>query len=271
MPLVVHFNHMAQEASGHYYVMLCDDDEITSNFVSELVGILDSNPDVSIGIAKQEVIDISGRVMRTSSSQIPARMTGEDFIRMWCTGRHGFKSWVTFLGRTEEIRKCGGLLETPYGNQADNALIVKLGVGRQVAFSQRCAFRNRSYEESAGISCSCLALAEDTRLFLSFLESDPHVCEFAGAHPIQWAESKQLLINMAWETYHARWATLYRRRLSRMAWFRAAFFLPFIPAYYRAVAATLTGAMTAMVSAPARKYLPRTYQAYRALRYGKSV
>ena len=271
VPLVAHFNHILQDASGHYYVMLCDDDEISPTYVSELVAILQADPKVALAFAKQEVVDFSGRVIRTSSAHVPERMTGEDFIRMWCTGQHGFKSWVTFLGRTEDMRACGGFLDTPYGNQADNALVTRLCLGNQVAFNQRCVFRNRSYEESSGISCGCLQFAEDTRLFLRFLDSDPHVCAFASAQPHQWARSKELLIKMAWETYHIRWATLYRRRLSRSSWLRAAFALPFIPAYYRAVSRTLADTVKAMVSLPARKYLPRTYRAYRTLRYGRSV
>src|SRR5262245_23189300 len=74
VPLVAHFNHILQDASGHYYVMLCDDDEISPNFVSELAAILQADPRVALAIARQEVMNFSGRVIRTSSAHIPERM-----------------------------------------------------------------------------------------------------------------------------------------------------------------------------------------------------
>src|SRR5580692_8225700 len=39
--IATHFNQLLQEATGEYYVVLCDDDEISANYVSELVGVLE--------------------------------------------------------------------------------------------------------------------------------------------------------------------------------------------------------------------------------------
>src|SRR5688572_32233840 len=36
-----HFNQIINAASGKYFMLLCDDDEISSNYVSELVGLLE--------------------------------------------------------------------------------------------------------------------------------------------------------------------------------------------------------------------------------------
>jgi glycosyltransferase involved in cell wall biosynthesis len=271
VPLVAHFNHLLQEASGNYYVQLCDDDEISPSFASELVGILEDDPRVSVAFARQEVVDFSGCIIRTSSGQIPERMTGEEFVQAWCTYQYGFKSWVTFLGRTKEIRDCGGMLESPYGTHADDSLVLKLCLGNLVAFSQRCAFRNRAYEESSGYSCSWRDLAEDTELFLRFLDSDPTICKFASAEKERWTESKKLMVKMTWETYHGRWATVYRKRLSWYSWLRAAFAMPFIPAYYHAVLRTLVGGLRTAVSEPVKKFLPGTRRMFRTLKDDKSV
>jgi glycosyltransferase involved in cell wall biosynthesis len=268
VPIVAHFNQLIHEASGHYYVVLCDDDEISPNYVSELVGILESNPRVSVAIAKQEVVDFSGRVIRTSSGQIPERMTGEEFIHAWCTYQHGFKTWVTFLGRTNEIRDRGGMPQFPRGTHSDDGLVLKLCLGNQIACSQRCTFRSRLHEESSGYSSTWRELAEDTRLFLRFLDSDPTILEFAKTQPDRWAESKKLLIKMTWETYLGRWEGIYQKRLSRSSWFRAAFAMPFIPAYYHAVFRILVGAAKSAALPPIKKFFPGVYKRYRALKCG---
>jgi hypothetical protein len=44
---------------------------------------------------------------------------------------------------------------------------------------------------------------------------------------------------MIWKTYLRRWKGMYRKTLPPIQWIRAAFVLPFIPAYYRAVISTL--------------------------------
>ena len=269
LPLVTHFNNIMREASGDYYVQLCDDDEISPGFVSDLVGILEGDSRVSVAFAKQEVVDFSGHVIRTSVDQIPERMTGEEFIQSWCTYQYGFKSWVTFLGRTKDIKACGGMLESRYGTHADDSLVLKLCLGNMVAFSPRCAFRNRSYEESSGYSCSWQDLADDTQVFLSFLDADPSICRFGKKEKQRWAESKQLLVKMAWETYYGRWTTVYRRRLSRWAWLRAAFAMPFIPAYYQAVLRTFFIEAKMAVTAPVKKFLPGTRKIYRTLKEGR--
>ena len=36
-----HFNQLVQEATGEYFVLLCDDDQISANFVTELVAVLE--------------------------------------------------------------------------------------------------------------------------------------------------------------------------------------------------------------------------------------
>ena len=267
VPIVTHFNQLVREASGEYYLVLCDDDEISANYVSELVGILESNPRVTVAIAKQEVIEPGGHIIRTSSDQLPEQLTGEEFVQLWCTREHGFKTWVTFLGRTSEIRDCGGMLETPHGTHADDALILKLCLGSRVAFNPRCAFRNRSYDESSGYACGWRELAEDTDLFLRFLDSDPTICRFAGAQADQWAKVKKQLVKMTWETYHGRWAGVYRKRLSRPSWLRAAFAMPFMPDYYCAVLRTLISVPKAAVAAQIKRLFPWGHKMYRALRY----
>jgi glycosyltransferase involved in cell wall biosynthesis len=243
VPMVAHFNQLPREASGQYFVMLCDDDEISPNYISDLVGILDSDPRISAAFGHEEIVDFSGHILHTSSADVPPLMTGDEFIRAWCTYRYRFGTWVTFLGRTQNIRDLGGMPEFTYGTHSDDGLLVKLSLGRLIAFSQGSTFRKRKYSESAGRSMSCLNLADDTRKFLRFLETDPCVREFSKTQPRQWAESKDLLIKMTWETYAGRLNTMYREQLSGIRWLRAAFAMPFIPSYYRQVLRAMLGGL----------------------------
>ncbi len=265
--IATHFNQLLQEAAGEYYVVLCDDDEISANYVSELVSVLESNPRVSIALARQEIMETSGRVTQTSSAQLPERITGEEFIHLWCARTHGYESWVTFLGRTREIRDCGGLPEFSIGTHSDNALIVKLCLGNRVAFNQRCTFRYRLHEESAGLSAPWEILIEGTKSFLEFLDSDPYILKFAHAHPDQWAGLRESLCRMTWETYLGRLESIYRKRLSWPSWFRAAFAMPFIPAYYFALFRGLIHEAKIAVVTPLKRLLPGAYRIYRSLRY----
>ena len=48
--IITHFNQIVHQASGDYYVPLQDDDEISSNYVSELVKLLERYPQASFAM-----------------------------------------------------------------------------------------------------------------------------------------------------------------------------------------------------------------------------
>jgi hypothetical protein len=66
-----HFNQIINAASGKYFVMLADDDELSPNYVSELVRRLEQHPEASVAIAMQEIIDENGAVIRRSKDALP--------------------------------------------------------------------------------------------------------------------------------------------------------------------------------------------------------
>ena len=66
-----HFNQIVHAAAGKYFVLLMDDDEISSNYVSELVNQFQHFPGASIAFAVQENIDETGVVTKTSK-RVPA-------------------------------------------------------------------------------------------------------------------------------------------------------------------------------------------------------
>jgi len=161
----------------------------------------------------------------------PAVFTGEDFVRMWVDGRYRFKTFVTTMARTAEILAVGGYPPMPTGD--DDAVALKLSLGRKAAFCKDAMFRNRAYEASGGLVISPQVLAADIRRWLEFLDADPVLQDYAAAHSEEWLEIRELMRHKAWGTYRYRWKTMYRNRMGRLEWLRAGFALPWIPEYYR--------------------------------------
>jgi glycosyltransferase involved in cell wall biosynthesis len=260
-----HFNQLIGEASGKYFVILADDDEITANYVSTLVDQLERHPQALVAISMQETIDESGNVITRSNETMPEILSGTEFIRAaWGTHELGHESFSTFLARTSALLNCGGYPDFWKGHANDDALLVKLSLGSHVALNTHCSYRKRFDESSHGFALAIQDLAGGLRDFLRFLDSDPIVMEYAQSHPAEWCESKRYLVDMAWKTYFYRWTGLYRGRLTAAQWVRAGFALPFIPDYYRAVRAVLIGASLSVLLGPIRKYFPAAYGFYRS-------
>ena len=198
VPIAPHYNQLIEAATGEYCVVLDDDDTLSQDFVSELAGILDANPEVVVALAKQESVNAMGQVLHRSLDQLPRILSGEDFIRSW--NRYGFECYTAMLGRTALMQACGGYENFPRGTHSDDALLIKLCLNGSMAFGQHCTFRWRVDDSSYGWSMNCEELAEDTRQFLRFLEHHPTIIAYAARQPRQWKELKPLLLILGWGT-----------------------------------------------------------------------
>ena len=243
--------------------MLDDDDTLSPDFVSELSGILDSNPNVTVALAQQESVDATGKVLHRSSDQLPRILSGEDFISSW--NRYGFECYTAMLGRTALMRSCGGYEDFPRGTHSDDALLIKLCLNGSMAFGQHCTFRWQINDSSYGWSMSCDELAEDTRQFLRFLEHHPTIIAYAARQPGQWEELKPLLLNLGWHTYFDRWGTMYKDQMSYGQWVKAAFAMPYIPEYYRSVRSSLRYETKDAMMKRLKAHLPWVPALYRTL------
>jgi len=262
-----HFNQLIQSASGEYFVVLADDDEISSNYVSDLVGLLEKHSQASVALSIQESIDEAGNVISRSKDTVPEIMSGPDFIRsIWGTREYGFRSLSTFLARTQQLKANGGWPNFRVAQGDEDALIVKLCLDNFVAFSTRSTFRKRYDDSTDQGSLAIRDLAKGMRDYLQFFETDPKILDYAASHPDVWAESKRHLVNNAWNTYYFRWAGMYRKRMPPVPWFMAAFAFPFHPSYYRAVASTLIQAAISATLAQVKRFFPKAYDSYRTMK-----
>ena len=235
-----HFNQIINAASGKYFMLLCDDDEISENYVSEMVELLENNPQASLALSRQEIINEAGAILRRSSDNVPNLISGPNFIRAaWHTYDFKYEGFATFLAKTDQIKACGGFPNFHKGLSHDDALVIKLCIQSYVAMTSRCVFRFRVYDSSHGATISIDDVRRATLDFLQFLETDPHLEQFASIHPLEWKALHEIVQTMNWKFYYQRWSATYPGSLNTMQWIKAAFALPFIPGYYMKIASTL--------------------------------
>jgi glycosyltransferase involved in cell wall biosynthesis len=262
-----HFTQLIESAAGEYFVVLADDDEISPNYVSDLMALLERNPQASVAFSTQESIDQTGKVFGRSKQTVPELLSGPEFIRAaWGTREYGFGSFSTYMARTEKLLAAGGYPNFWVAQGDEDALIVKMCLDNFVAFSTRSVFRKRYDESTDQQSLPIRDLARGLRDFLRFFDTDEKILEYASSQPAEWSRSKRYLVDAAWRTYYLRWANTYRNRLPTIQWVLAAFALPPIPAYYKAVASTLTAACMAGTLTQVNRFFPQAYTAYRSVK-----
>ena len=265
-----HYNQLLNEASGDYAVFLGDDDEISSNLVSDLVRLLEKYPDAPVAIPKQELMDEGGITFKSSSNDVPEILSGEEFIRGWCLYTYRFETFSTVLLRTAEARRYGGYPIMPSANGDENLLMIKLCLGKSIALSGNSTVRKRHYETSLGLACDYQNLVDATKLFMKLVDEDPIIQQFARRHPDRWAESRELLAKMSWGTCFYRWKDMYRDRLPTLKWMASAFRMPYIQAYYAAVIPVIMENAKFILFSRAKELCPWAFKLYRALKYKSS-
>ena len=238
VPVDAHFNQLVAEAWGDYFLVLADDDQLGDNFLHGLVSVLRDDPAVGVAIARMGVIDEKGLEVPQSKPhrEPPPRMSAVEFVRIWCGNEYDFVTFLTVMCRTEDLRRTGGYPDFPeHGTSIDDAVVLRLAVGRQVAWVGEAVFRNRVYEASHGLSLPIRELALDLKRYLRFLDRDEVLQSYARQDPVAWREIRALQREMTWRTYRYRWRHMYRQRIGFAEWARAAFWMPPIPAYYASV------------------------------------
>ncbi|MBO9315822.1 MAG: glycosyltransferase family 2 protein [Chloroflexus sp.] len=235
VPIVEHFNQLLAAATGDYFILLSDDDELAPGYITAMVKALEAHPEAAAVISRVEVLDEHNQVIgSTADRPLPPRlMSGPDWIRRWGAYQHKFVCFTTNLARTAELRAVGGYPDFDGGNGVDNALLVVLSINRSIIYCDEAIFRHRIYDTSFGKSVGVQSLARASRQFLAFLDQHPVLRAYAQQHPQDWVVCREAITHVIWTTYYGRWRQLYRGRERYIDWLKAGFALPFIPAYYR--------------------------------------
>jgi len=252
----LHYNQIVHEATGDYVVLLGDDDEVSPNFISDLVGVVQRHPDITVAIPKQEQMDEEGRTFRASFDSVPELLSGEEFIKAWCCGTYGWLTFSTVLMKTAEVRRYGGFVVIPTGNGDEDALLIKMVLDHSVGVSTRSTVRKRQYPTSLGYSCSYPELTDAARHFIRFLDTDDILRGYARRNPGQWRGLRGLIVEMLWKICYGRWKDLYRTRLSPFQWAAVSLSMPWIPAYYGTIGRTLWEEFKFVVFASIKRRFP---------------
>ena len=232
-----HFNQLVQEATGEFFTLVSDDDEISPNFVSELVRLLEQHPEASLAFARQEIMNGEGVVVRKSNDVKTTVMSGAEFIRgTWQHYTFGYEALGTNVARTAAIVAAGGYPNFTRGTGMENAMFIKMCLAGSVAISQNCVWRWRVYESSHGWSVPIRDLSAASKELMHFLNTDPGIQELAKSNPTEWKQLKDVIFHNEWQTYYWRWRDIYKARMPYVAWAKSAFEMPFSLGYYRNVA-----------------------------------
>lgn len=246
--IVDHFNQVVDAASGHYYVLLCDDDELAPNYIGEMVQLLEEHPNVGAAISCVENMNVDGVTVGSTHDKPlpPTIMRTSEFTRGWANNTHKYISFTTNMARTAEIRAVGKYPAFDGANGSDNGLLLSLCIDRSIGFCARTFYRHRIHETSFGKSVSYKSLALASRQFLRFLDHEPRLRAYARSNPDDYAAIRAAVQRVIWITYFARWRSLYRNRMPYAQWVRGGFVLPPIPAYYRKVLAEIVASVPAL-------------------------
>lgn len=258
--LPVHLNQLLDEARGEFFILLCDDDLISTNFVSTLAESLLANPGATIAFARIEGIDENGRSVFSDDTEVAELMEGTEFLKQWSVGARWLSGpLATNLARTEDLRRTGGHPIWPRALHTDFALAIKLALAGEVVVRSNCRFYHRRYlaQNSSNVGTSSFEeLAVATRNFLFFLDSDEDLQRYAGSNPQVWSDLKPLLVRRIWNDYFHSWRYTYRAKLSHIQWIRMALLMPYIPEYYASILSTI---------------FPRFYEVYRGVKMKASA
>lgn len=226
-----HFNQLINAASGEYFLILCDDDELGPNYISEAVKTLEQDSRISVFIAKQEVIDEKGQVISTSEAELPELLSGKEFIELWCIKKHGYKNFMTFLCKTKQIQQSGGYPNFTRAIHSDHAMLVKLCLNDYVALNQHCVFRYRYYNASLGGAANWREQSDASKQFLRFLNSDAKILELVSQQPEGWPAAKKHLMHLVWTIYLIK-LKAHQHQVSSEDWIKALTAMPFNPSFY---------------------------------------
>jgi glycosyltransferase involved in cell wall biosynthesis len=163
-----HMNKCLAEALGTYVIIVSDDDQISSNYIANMVRLMESDMDIKVCMGKQIQINEHDRGLQQQdqlSDQIQI-IEGLDFLTgtLDRTLNTGLLTYISMFVRRQEILSIGGFKSYPDGSHADNFIIFSLALTGKVAISSSLMFY-RIYLASSGLRTPFSALLEATEAY----------------------------------------------------------------------------------------------------------
>lgn len=146
-----HMNVCLAASSGDYLMILSDDDIISSNYVSEMVGILQGDG-VTVAVGTQEAIGENDFFIRDIENPDSRVISGDAYIYNMLSGKLDISvlTYFSLFARRKDIVKIG-FKDYPDGSNADNFLFFSLALKGSVGVSG-VWMGYRVYNASSGLS-----------------------------------------------------------------------------------------------------------------------
>jgi glycosyltransferase involved in cell wall biosynthesis len=185
VPVYDHFNQLVQEVRGEFFLVVCDDDQITPSFVSEAVAVATRHGGVNVVVPLNVTMDQQGNVLKEYGQPDNELVDGVDFVNHWLYERTPpyFACLATMLLRTETVRHFGGYPPFARGQSIDNMLFLQCALTGPVGFAHRAIFKWRIYPESFGTTATPQHLAQSGREAVAFVRREPRTVEALAALP----------------------------------------------------------------------------------------
>ena len=187
--IVHNWNKCLSLANGEYFVLLCDDDILLPNFVSELLKLAEKYPTCNVFHARK--INLHKDLNKTESPIWPEFEDAESFLRNRLA-KHRHHTITEFLYRTSAIQDKKYVV-FPKGFYSDNASIISFSQNGGIASSKDCLAIFRYSEEHISTNSSsenCIGKTKDAIAYWSWI----HQFELAQEYEQQINEEVQCTI-----------------------------------------------------------------------------
>ena len=187
--IVHNWNKCLSLANGEYFVLLCDDDMLLPNFVSELLKLAEKYPLCNVFHARK--INLQKDFNKTESPIWPEFEDPETFLRNRLAKRR-HHTITEFLYRTSAIQDKKYVV-FPKGFYSDNASIINFSQDGGIASSKDCLAIFRYSEEHISTNSSpenCIGKTKDAIAYWSWI----HQYELAKEYKQQINEEVQCTI-----------------------------------------------------------------------------
>lgn len=172
--IVLNWNRCLKYAKGEFFVLLCDDDIMSHDFVSSMLSLYRIYPECVVFHARKWNLGKDGKM--EESAQWPEYETGECFLKQkFLKQRHHTIS--EFLIKTSALRDCGGYVVFPAGFYSDNASIIQLAQKGGVVSSDKSLLLFRYSDEHITGSTSPKNCWDKFLAALAYLKWVQHVPE----------------------------------------------------------------------------------------------
>ena len=167
--IVHNWNKCLSLANGEYFVLLCDDDILLPNFVSELLHLAYKYPDCNVFHARK--INWQKDLSKTESPIWPEYESAESFLRnRLAKKRH--HTITEFLYRTAAIQEKKYVV-FPKGFYSDNVSIIRFSQDGGIASSKDCLAIFRYSEEHITTNSSpenCIGKTKDAIAYWKWIQ-----------------------------------------------------------------------------------------------------